>query len=95
LVKFDPAPVTQVGLKSTGQHTLYPHRSVTLRKNWQSSRPGEQEYSTLAFQYCDNSPAQAGTETMVVDEDFSTLDSEDNVANIYANGTAASPQLGP
>ena len=39
--------------------------------------------------------AQAGTELVVVDEDFSTMDSEDNDTNIYANGTAASPKLGP
>jgi hypothetical protein len=91
LVNFGPAPVTQVGLKCTGQHTLYPHRSVTLRRTGLENKNN----STLAFQYCDNSPAQAGTETMVVNEDFSTVDSEDNVANIYANGTAASPQLGP
>jgi hypothetical protein len=45
--------------------------------------------------YCDNSSAQAGTEAIVADEDFSTLDSEDNDTNIYANGTAASPKLGP
>jgi hypothetical protein len=49
----------------------------------------------LLFNITTTKSAQAGTELVVVNEDFSTMDSEDNDTNIYANGTAASPKLGP
>ena len=49
----------------------------------------------LLFNIATPSPAQAGTETVDVSEDFSAMDSEDNDTNIYDNGTAASRKLGP